>query len=695
MGVMTKMRENTGVILWILVIAFGGLWVLQDSGALDTVGLRTQQNIAVVNGDPITYQEYTQALDQEVRAYQQRTGETPSQALRDQIADLVFERLVEDRLRQQEMDRLGITVADTEVRDLFWGPRFDPIMAQLFPDGQGGVDRARLREVVSIPEAEGEVVAVQDYLRAKRRAEKLEALLGATLRVSEAEVEAEHARRNSSATTDYVALRYASVLDSAVTVTDRDLRAYYDRNREDFKRERTVTAEYVLLSQAPSAADSAAVLNDLRRLASDFATAEDDSAFVAGNFSQTPYSSAYVSADGLAPEVASAVFEDLTVGRVVGPVLAGDEAQLLKITGVRPAAAPVVRARHILIGQRGDSEEQRARQLEQAQALRDRLAQGESFEALARQHSQDPGSAALGGDLGWFGHGRMVAPFEEAAFGARPGEVVGPVETEFGYHLIRVDARAEQEVQLAALTQPVGTTSATLRVLREKAEDVQYYTTEGGDFAEEAARQGLEVQTVTVQGDQQVVPGIGPSRTVRNFLARARRGAVSDVIDTGEDFVVLRVTEVLPEGYRSLDEVRAEIEPRVLLEKKKEVQVALLRDALAQHGFEGLGAAVDAEPRTVTVSFRNMIVPGLGREPQFIGTALGLGEGQTSGVVAGENAAYVLRVTDKQEASSMTDEQREQIRTELLNRKRQQLLSNWLQNLRDDAEVEDHRALFL
>lgn len=695
MGVMTKMRENTGVILWILVIAFGGLWVLQDSGALDTVGLRTQQNIAVVNGDPITYQEYTQALDQEVRAYQQRTGETPSQALRDQIADLVFERLVEDRLRQQEMDRLGITVADTEVRDLFWGPRFDPIMAQLFPDGQGGVDRARLREVVSIPEAEGEVVAVQDYLRAKRRAEKLEALLGATLRVSEAEVEAEHARRNSSATTDYVALRYASVLDSAVTVTDRDLRAYYDRNREDFKRERTVTAEYVLLSQAPSAADSAAVLNDLRRLASDFATAEDDSAFVAGNFSQTPYSSDYVSADGLAPEVASAVFEDLTVGRVVGPMLAGDEAQLLKITGVRPAAAPVVRARHILIGQRGDSEEQRARQLEQAQSLRERLAQGESFEALARQHSQDPGSAALGGDLGWFGRGRMVAPFEEAVFGARPGEVVGPVETEFGYHLIRVDARADQEVQLAALTQPVGTTSATLRALREKAEDVQYYTTEGGDFAEEAARQGLEVQTVTVQGDQQVVPGIGPSRTVRNFLARARRGAVSDVIDTGEDFVVLRVTEVLPEGYRSLDEVRAEIEPRVLLEKKKEVQVALLRDALAQHGFEGLGAAVDAEPRTVTVSFRNMIVPGLGREPQFIGTALGLGEGQTSGVVAGENAAYVLRVTDKQEASSMTDEQREQIRTELLNRKRQQLLSNWLQNLRDDAEVEDHRALFL
>lgn len=697
MGVMTKMRENTGVVLWILVLAFGGLWVLQDSGALGHIGVQSQQNIAVVNGDPITYQEYTQALEQEVRAHQQQTGEAPAQALRDQIADEVFERLIEDRLRQQAMDRLGVTVADTEVRELFWGPRFDPIMAQLFPDGSGGVDRAQLREVVALPEAEAEVVAVQDYLRAKRRAEKLEALLGATLRVSEAEVAAEYVRRHSSAAVDYIALRHASIPDEEVSLEERDLRAFYERHREDFKRERTVTAQYVLLPQAPSAADSAAALKDLRRFADDFAVAEDDSAFVASHFSQTPFSRDYLGALHLAPEAAAAVFEDLTVGRVVGPLLAGGEVQLLKITGTRPAGQTAVRARHILLGQRGDSPEQRARQREEAEALLERLARGEPFEELARRYSQDPGSARMGGDLGFFGPGRMVAPFEEAAFGARPGELVGPVETEYGYHLIRVESRAEQEVQLAALTQSVGFSSATLRALRDRAEDVQYYAAEGGDFEAEAERQGLEVQSVTVQGEPQSIPGIGTSRTVRTFLARARKGALSEVIDTGTDFVVLHVTEVLPEGYRPLAEVEEEIEPRVRHEKKKEIQTERLREALAEHGFEGLGAALGTEPRSATVSFQNLIVSGLGREPRFVGTALGLEEGQTSGVVTGQNAAYVLHVREanRAHASGMSEAARQRIRTELLDTKRQLLITNWLKDLREEADIEDHRSLFL
>ncbi len=354
MGVMTKMRESTGVILWILVLSFGGLWVLQDSGALDNIGFQQRQNIAVVDGEPITYQEYTQALEQEVRAYQQRSGEPASQAVRDQYADVIYDRLIENRLREREMDRLGITVTDAEVRNMFMGPNPDPIVAQLFPDGEGGINRAQLQSVVDNPDATADLISIEDYLRAKRRAEKLNALLGAAIRVTDAEVNAEYVRRNQTAQGQYVALRYADISDSTVAVTDRDLQAFYDDNREEFARERTASIDFVALSQEPSAEDSAAVLDDLRDLRSGFAAATDDSSFVAQNFSLVPYTGEYVNAGALAPEVAEAVFSDPTVGRVVGPVLVGDEAQLVKITGVRPAEAPAVRARHILIGQRGD-----------------------------------------------------------------------------------------------------------------------------------------------------------------------------------------------------------------------------------------------------------------------------------------------------------------------------------------------------
>ena len=698
MGVMTKMRESTGVILWILVLSFGGLWVLQDSGALDNIGFQQRQNIAVVDGEPITYQEYTQALEQEVRAYQQRSGEPASQAVRDQYADVIYDRLVENKLREREMDRLGIRVTDTEVREMFMGANPDPIVAQLFPDGEGGINRAQLQSVVDNPEATADLIAIEDYLRAKRRAEKLNALLNAAIRVTDAEVDAEHVRRNRTASARYVALRYAEIPDSAVTVTDDDLEDFYDEHRDDFERERTVSIDFVALSQEPSAEDSAAVMNDLAELRAGFAATEDDSAFVAQNFTQTPYDGAYVNAGGLAPEVAQAVFADPTEGRVVGPILVGDEARLVKITGVREAAAPAVRARHILIGQRGDTEAQRAQQLVQAQQLRERLAGGESFETLARQYSQDPGSASRGGDLGWFGRGQMVAPFEEAAFDAPVGQVVGPVETDYGYHLILPTARTSQEVQLAQVSHVVGATSATLRTVRDKADDLKYYTEEGGDFAAEAERQGLDVQQAVLQGDQQFIPGLGNSRTVRSFVARAKKGDVSDVIDTGTAFVVVRVADVQPEGYRSLAEVREEIEPRVRLEKKKEVQVATLREALDANGFDGLVAVTGGTSgSTPDLSATNPTVPGLGREPAFVGTAFGLEPGQTSGVVAGTNAAFVVRTTDVTAAdpAQMTDAQRTQLRNELVNRERQRLVNQWLEKLRDGAEIEDHRALFL
>ena len=581
MGVMTKMRESTGVVLWILVLAFGGLWVLQDSGALDNIGFQQRQNIAVINGEPILYQDYTGALEQEVRAYQQRTGDAAPQAVRDQYADVIYDRLVEDRLREQEMNRLGIRVTDAEIREMFTGATPDPIILQLFPDGQGGVDRAQLQSVIDNPEATQDLIAIEDYLRGKRRAEKLNALLGAAVRVTDADVDAEYVRRNSTASAEYVALRYAAISDSAVTVTERDLDAFYDDHREDFKRERTATVDFVSLSQEPSAEDSAAVIRDLEDLRAEFAAAPDDSLFVTRNFSQTPYSSAYLAPNGMEAELATLIFENPAPGRIVGPLLVGDEARLVKIQDVREAEDQAVRARHILIGQRGDTPEQRVSQLEQAQQIKTRIQNGESFETLARQYSQDPGSAARGGDLGWFGRGQMVGPFEEAAFDAALGTLVGPVETQFGYHLIEPTARSTQEVQLAQFVQPVGTTSSTLRAVRDQADDLKYFTEEGGEFTAEAERQGLDVQQAVIQGDQAFIPGLGNSRAVRSFVARAEPGEVSDVIDTGTSFVVVRVADIQEEGYRSLDDVRAEIEPRVRLEKKKEVQVAKLREALA------------------------------------------------------------------------------------------------------------------
>ena len=113
--------------------------------------------------------------------------------------------------------------------------------------------------------------------------------------------------------------------------------------------------------------------------------------------------------------------------------------------GITPPTQEQVWARHILV-----------EDLETAEDIRQQLDEGGDFGELAREFSFD-GSAASGGDLGWFPRGRMVEPFEEAAFGAEVGEVVGPVESQFGYHIIQVLGKEERPAPASQLNNLVFT----------------------------------------------------------------------------------------------------------------------------------------------------------------------------------------------------------------------------------------------
>lgn len=701
MGVMTKLRESTSFVLWIVVFAFGGIWVLMDTGVMDNFGSMSNQNIAVVNGTPIPYDEYRAAFDQQIRTFRNQNGHEPTQAQRDQIADQVYQWLIDTELREREMTRLGIVVTDNEVRNMIIGDNPHPVIAQLFPDAQGGVDRARIVELFNDEEMFFQIyeitpVALESYLRDERRQEKLASLLNASIRVSEQEIVEEYVRRNQRATAEYVALRPTDVTDDEVEITDRDLRDYYNANREDFFRPRTVTLQYVVAPQIPSAADSQSVSNRLEGFRSDFAAATDDSAYVAQRFSPIPYTGAYQSAATLEPVMATAIFSDLTPGRIVGPLGAMGHMVLAKIQDVRPAENEAVRARHILIGQAGDSEEMREEQRARAEELLFQIQNGEiSFEDAAMQFSQDPGSGARGGDLGYFGRGRMVAPFETAAFGAAPGEIVGPVETNFGYHLIEVTDRADVEVRLAIIAEEIPVSSVTMRRLQDTMQDIKFDSERsGGDLEVEAERHGFTVQTMTIDAEQAMIPGVGTNREIRTFVESARRNRGSDIIDMGDQFVYLYATAIQQEGYRPFNEVREELEPRVLLEKKKELLAERLQTALDAHGFDGLADALGVTVQTASqLRLINPSVSGLGREPIFVGTALGLPEGTVSRALTGNSAVYVLRVTEVviPDMNELTGEQYDSIRTAIITRKVQLVEQQWLQELRDQADVQDLR----
>lgn len=695
MGFMTKMRENTKYVLWFVVFAFGALFMLQDAGTFDFIGAGPR-NVIVVDGEPVSLAQYRDLLDNQERLYQNQTGQSMTQQAMDRAHEMVYNQLVDGVLIENEMNRLGITVTDDELVDLIQGENPHPMIVSRFSNGQGELDRTLLQSFIDNQDLNQDWAFLEAQLRDIRRREKLQELMEATVHVSEEEIQEEYNRQNLKIDTRFVALRYAAINDSVISYTDRDLQNFYNENREDFKRKKSYTLQYASIPLVPSRDDTLSIMDEMERIKPQFAEADNDSLFLARYASAQPYASTFFLADDLDYELGTAIYDQPESGRIIGPIVVGDEIRMIKIQDFRPSEDRLIRARHILFRASPNNSAEQDKARSDANDVLQRLRNGEDFATLAKLFSTDNVSAARGGDLGWFGRGKMVEPFEDAAFGARIGRVVGPIESAFGYHLIEVTQETEQEVRLADYVQVIEPSRDTMNDLEEQLDDIKYYAEEENkDFQEEARTRNINVQEVQVQEDQSFISGLGTSRQILNFLQAEQKGNISDVIQLDEMFVVARLVDIVEEGYRPFDEVKAQIEPRLKLEKKKGIQRQRLEEALTANGFDGLANAVGAQERVVTaVTYNTRSVADLGNDPIFKGTVFSMESGQTSPVVEGRNGVFVVNVTKVDEPAAITDAQKTQIENQLLTELRNKTTSEWLASLREEADVKDNRRFF-
>lgn len=690
MGAMNKLRQNTGVILWILVLSFGIIWTLQDSNVFEAMN-QPSQNVAMVNGQSISNQEYNNAVERQRQRFQQQMQGEMTSRMEEMMRQRAYDQLINNTLLEQEMQRLGITVTDAEVEQMVFGETPHPFIRRQFSDSTGQINYQLLNNMAQNPQAKSQWIQIEEMLRQDRRRQKMGSLVQSTIHVSEAEVEDYYRRQNTSAAVEYVALRYASVSNDSISVTESDLRSYYNNNKEDFERKKTLTLDYVTLPKTPTAQDTTMVFRNLERNRDELASTENDSLFLARNSSERPFSSNYLTPTQMDEPIADSVFASPTPGRVLGPVAAGGLAHLVKIRDTQPAENDYVHASHILLESSGASPEIQ----ERLQSIRDSIESGAAtFERMARQYSEDQ-SASDGGDLGWFSRGTMPDRFEEAAFNAAPGELIGPVRSEFGYHLIRVSGTSSLAVQIADLAFSLEPGQSTLTDKRNTLGDVAFYAEENSSFTEEAESRDLEINQVQVEADQQSIPGLGQTRAFPSFMETAETGSISDVIELDDKFALLKVTEVKPEGYRPFEEVKAQIRPQVELQEKRAIQTRRMRRALQQNSFSSLPQMLGTQLRTQSdVTFSTETVPGIGSDPAFAGTVFGLDEGETSGVVEGENAAFAVRVTAMQEPPALTDAKRRKIRQQLLKQRQKEVSSEWIAALKEDATIKDQRSQF-
>ncbi|MCF7880291.1 MAG: peptidylprolyl isomerase, partial [Candidatus Marinimicrobia bacterium] len=329
---------------------------------------------------------------------------------------------------------------------------------------------------------------------------------------------------------------------------------------------------------------------------------------------------------------------------------------------------------------------------------------GADFAELARQYSEGP-SASQGGDLGWFGEGQMVPGFEEAAFDADAGAVVGPVQTRFGYHVIKVhDKRVqdgENQIKASHVLIEVTPSPTTLEEQRSQANlflfDAQDYS-----FQKSADSNDVTIQSTNpFARDAGFVPGLGQFEEALRFAFSNPVGSISDVIENDNGYYVFRVAEIQQPFVRPLEDLRDRISRTLVSENKRKIAFQRIQEVHGQVSTEiSLEELAESNELLVYESTESFTlsgnIPGLGEAPALKGAIRALDGGEISPAIRTSRGGFIIKVLERSELNEEDyAEKKQQIRQRLLNQKQNQFMTNWIESLRNEAKIVDNREQIL
>lgn len=594
MAVMNRMRESMKTILLILVLAFIAT-IIFDWGMGGFTGRHPQGVIARVNGEDITYEEFNNVYQQEIRAQREQTGQDPEGYQLEQIENQVFERLVQQRLLGEVIQGLNLVPTDEEITSELWNNPPQLIRdTPAFQDSNGVFNMAAYQAALNNPELDPQWEGVIYYMRNTLPYQKLSNLLNSTPIITDDDARLEYMKNNMKAKVNYLFYNAANYADRVTEPGDDEIRTFYNAHKEDYSQNEKRIVDYVFIELKPTALDSQTVYKQANEL------------------------------------------------------------------------------------------------LQDARA-------GKDFSQLAEIYSQDPGSAEKGGDLGYFKRTAMVAPFADAAFAASVAEIVGPVETQYGLHIIMVDDRrtqdGEEEVKARHILLKIEASNATRENLRDEVSYIAEMAKES-DLRDVAQADSLQVNTSQPFEIDGFVPGM--DRRMYRFAFRSEVGDVSDAFFTDNGYFILELKEIIEAQTQPLEDVKSRISNTLLSEKRMQAAQSAADAAFAKLAagstLDDVAAADSLEIQQTDQFTLGGSVTGVGREPSFAATAFKLNVGEYSKPVKGTRGYYILQGIEKYEFDEADYErQKESLKTQLTVRKRNQVFNLWYAKLKEEADIEDFR----
>ncbi|TAE27171.1 MAG: hypothetical protein EAZ92_09755 [Candidatus Kapaibacterium sp.] len=712
MGTLSKMRTISPYVLVVIAVLFILFMVISD---IDLPTITSQgQNLATaklgeVNGEKIMYAEFERRVKEQAEVARQQN---PNQEDFDEapVREQVWNDMVDEILLRQEAKKLGITVSNDEILDVLLENPPD-VLRRPFTDSVGRFNRDMYLEYVTNPDLIAQrgsaeqaanfkkyLVRIEDAIRLDKLQNNMRAAVGSAFgAIDPLYVQNRFTTDNSTLDADILQLNANLISDSAVTVGAEEIANYYKAHESSYKQKAVRKLNYAILPILPSQADSQRVQKRLERMMGDLNTAQTpgqrDTVFerFVGDYGGQTVDYKFVQD---VPPQTLVMLNNLPLRGVVGPIQTQQGTTFIRLDDRRSGVNAQTKASHILLqfGANKDSAKAEAvRIMQEAQS-------GKDFNALAKQYSKDPSAAQNSGDLGFFGKGMMVKPFEDAAGTAAVGSIVGPVETQFGWHIIKVTDRKSDEIKYSEVVLQPTISQATRSSLFRAAASLKEQTQGGAKFLEAAQKLGIQAgETAFFRR----ISSILGSRTLTNFAFEGNVGDLHDPLEIkGTGIVVAQIAQSRLAGIKPLEDAREEIRMKLLTSKKLDALKGKAQEVFAKvSGLDSLNKAKSVDSTLMVVNSagitNNGRVPQLGADvalsANLFAQAAQAG-GKIIGPIRGERGYYIAQIKGSKQADAAAFAAQ---RTTLAQAERTKAMGQpffkWRNELRERSDIVDNR----
>jgi peptidyl-prolyl cis-trans isomerase D len=709
MATLEKIRNKAGLLVVVVGLALFAFIIGDFLNSGSTYFRQTQEVVAEINGEVVKINDYQGRVDEMTEMYKTQSGQsTLSEEYTTQIRESVFASIVREIVLAEQADQLGLDISSEELFDMVQGENISPMIQQMqmFVNPEtGAFDKNALlnflktisSDNVAMPaEQQAQVAQARSFwmfweknIKQQRLEQKYATLLSKAIVVNAIDAKEVFNETTDNSDIAYAMQSYASIPDSTIKVSDSEIKQLYNDKKELFKQKDSKVIKFLAVDILPSQEDHDNVSKDIEAIKDEF-TAAAKVAELVNEYSDVPYIDAFFSASAFDAETKGFALE-AEIGEVYGPVFADNKFTMLKLVD-KTVAPDSIRVSHIMLPNGDD-----AATTALVDSLTGVLKAGGDFAALAAQYSVDQ-TAQNGGELGWFTEvaaARGVSEeFKDVVF-ALPVNGIDVVKTNYGTHIVKSLEKTNDidKYKVANVVMSVSPSSKTYSKIYNELNQFVASNSTLDKLTAGAGEAGYNlVSDVPLQTESQMVNNMANTRQVVRWAFNEDNGAVSEIFECNDKFVVAAVQGTIPEGYRPLNLVASSLKSELIAKKKGE-QIATELTAKGITSLDQYATAMDARVDTVKfVNFGTRRITGIGVEPEMNAAVSVAAINTLSQPIKGNNGVYIFNVYNKEKDAKAYNEA-EQIKSlEASNAYRFSYQA--IQSLINAADVKDTRIRF-